>query len=111
MWISTILSFVLSACSFPFIIALCKRWQIYDPTSVRKIHSGNIPRLGGRSGGLPVLAEADFCIEGSIIPGVQKPEGPFGDHLGYYSLAHDFPVMRVKRVHQLNTEKRIFLLL
>ena len=48
---------------------------------------------------LPVLAEADFCIEGSIIPGVQKPEGPFGDHLGYYSLAHDFPVMRVERVH------------
>lgn len=52
-----------------------------------------------RPGGLPVLAEADFCIEGSIIPGVQKPEGPFGDHLGYYSLAHDFPVMRVERVH------------
>nr|WP_180486149.1 MraY family glycosyltransferase [Treponema socranskii] len=47
MWISTILSFVLSACSFPFIIALCKRWQIYDPVSARKIHSGNIPRLGG----------------------------------------------------------------
>lgn len=52
-----------------------------------------------RPGGLPVLAEADFCIEGSIIPGVQKPEGPFGDHLGYYSLAHDFPVMRVECVH------------
>ena len=47
MWISTVLSFVLSACSFPFIITLCKRWQIYDPISARKIHSGNIPRLGG----------------------------------------------------------------
>ena len=29
----------------------------------------------------------------------RKPEGPFGDHLGYYSLAHDFPVLRVERVY------------
>jgi 4-hydroxy-3-polyprenylbenzoate decarboxylase len=29
----------------------------------------------------------------------QKPEGPFGDHLGYYSLAHDFPVLKVERVY------------
>ena len=47
MWISTVLSFALSACSFPFIIALCKRYRLYDPVSARKIHSGNIPRLGG----------------------------------------------------------------
>ncbi len=51
-----------------------------------------------RPGGLPVLAEADFCIRGHIDPRRQKPEGPFGDHLGYYSLAHDFPVMRVDEV-------------
>ena len=46
----------------------------------------------------PVYADADFAIVGSI--GVQdvKPEGPFGDHLGYYSLKHDFPVMKVERV-------------
>jgi 4-hydroxy-3-polyprenylbenzoate decarboxylase len=49
-------------------------------------------------GGLPMPAEADFVIEGTIDPAVQKPEGPFGDHLGYYSLAHDFPVLRVDRV-------------
>lgn len=48
--------------------------------------------------GLPMLAEADFCISGTIVPH-QKPEGPFGDHLGYYSLAHDFPVLRVDAVH------------
>jgi 4-hydroxy-3-polyprenylbenzoate decarboxylase len=48
--------------------------------------------------GLPVLAEADFAICGTIVPGVEKPEGPFGDHLGYYSLAHDFPVLRVEKV-------------
>ncbi|MDA7978679.1 MAG: UbiD family decarboxylase, partial [Pirellulales bacterium] len=47
---------------------------------------------------LPVHAEADFCICGEIIPGKLLPEGPFGDHLGYYSLEHPFPVMQVKQV-------------
>lgn len=51
-----------------------------------------------RPGMLPVAAQADFCIQGAVIPGHVKPEGPFGDHLGYYSLAHDFPVMRVDAV-------------
>ena len=62
--------------------------------------------LGGRrlrmvdpgSGLLPMPAEADFVIAGTVDPHVRKPEGPFGDHLGYYSLAHDFPVLRVERV-------------
>ena len=52
-----------------------------------------------RKGELPILAEADFCICGTVHPGEQKPEGPFGDHLGYYSLAHDFPLMRVDTVY------------
>jgi 4-hydroxy-3-polyprenylbenzoate decarboxylase len=46
----------------------------------------------------PVYADADFAIVGTIEPGATRPEGPFGDHLGYYSLQHDFPVMRVTRV-------------
>ncbi len=46
----------------------------------------------------PVYADADFAIVGQIDPLAAKPEGPFGDHLGYYSLRHDFPVMRVKHV-------------
>jgi 4-hydroxy-3-polyprenylbenzoate decarboxylase len=50
-------------------------------------------------GGLPIPAEADFAIVGSIDPDVRKPEGPFGDHLGYYSLTHDFPVLKVDRVY------------
>ena len=50
-------------------------------------------------GQLPVPAEADFCLVGEIIPGKRLPEGPFGDHLGYYSLTHDFPVMRVNQVY------------
>ena len=52
-----------------------------------------------RPGELPMPAEADFVITGSIDPKRLLPEGPFGDHLGYYSLAHDFPVLRVERVY------------
>lgn len=44
-----------------------------------------------------VAAEADFCIIGTINEKL-KPEGPFGDHLGYYSLKHEFPVMKVEKV-------------
>lgn len=43
--------------------------------------------------------DADFVITGTIRKGEKKPEGPFGDHLGYYSLQHDFPVMDVHKVH------------
>jgi 4-hydroxy-3-polyprenylbenzoate decarboxylase len=48
--------------------------------------------------GLPVAADADFCITGTVEPDKQLPEGPFGDHLGYYSLAHPFPVLNVENV-------------
>jgi len=48
---------------------------------------------------LPIYAEADFCITGSIDLNLRLPEGPFGDHLGYYSLAHEFPVFNVKKVY------------
>jgi 4-hydroxy-3-polyprenylbenzoate decarboxylase len=46
-----------------------------------------------------IYAQADFCISGTIDPQRQLPEGPFGDHLGYYSLTHDFPVLNVKSVY------------
>ena len=46
-----------------------------------------------------IYAEADFCISGTVDPEQLLPEGPFGDHLGYYSLAHDFPVLNVDRVY------------
>ena len=46
-----------------------------------------------------VSSDADFVITGTILKDVKKPEGPFGDHLGYYSLQHDFPVMKVDRVY------------
>jgi 4-hydroxy-3-polyprenylbenzoate decarboxylase len=56
-----------------------------------------IPMIYGKSS-LPMLSEADFCITGTVIPNYQLPEGPFGDHLGYYSLKHNFPVLRVEKV-------------
>jgi 4-hydroxy-3-polyprenylbenzoate decarboxylase len=49
--------------------------------------------------GFCLATDADFVITGEVYPGENKPEGPFGDHLGYYSLKHDFPVMRVKQVY------------
>jgi len=51
------------------------------------------------AGCLPMPAEADFVICGTIDPQQQKPEGPFGDHLGYYSLVHDFPMIKVEQVY------------
>lgn len=56
-------------------------------------------RMAPQKGSIFAHAEADFCIVGEIEPHVRKPEGPFGDHLGYYSLTHDFPVLRVQRVY------------
>jgi 4-hydroxy-3-polyprenylbenzoate decarboxylase len=61
--------------------------------------------LGGRrfryayENGFCISADADFVITGEVLPGENKPEGPFGDHLGYYSLAHPFPLMRVRKVY------------
>lgn len=52
-----------------------------------------------RKNGYVLSSDADFCITGIIRKGEKKPEGPFGDHLGYYSLAHDFPVMEVENVY------------
>jgi len=49
--------------------------------------------------GYTVSADADFVITGEVYPHDVKPEGPFGDHLGYYSLKHDFPVMKVHKVY------------
>jgi 4-hydroxy-3-polyprenylbenzoate decarboxylase len=61
--------------------------------------------LGGRRfryarrNGHVLSSDADFVITGVIRKAEKKPEGPFGDHLGYYSLTHDFPVMEVEKVY------------
>jgi len=61
--------------------------------------AGHRIKMVRAANGLPMPAEADFCISGHIVPDKELPEGPFGDHLGYYSLRHDFPVLRVEKVH------------
>lgn len=61
--------------------------------------------IGGRrfryfyDDGFCVSADADFVITGEVYLNENKPEGPFGDHLGYYSLQHPFPVMKVHKVY------------
>ena len=56
-------------------------------------------RMKNPHGGLPLIAEAEFAIEGIVPPHVRKPEGPFGDHYGYYSLKHDYPILQVNRLY------------
>ena len=49
--------------------------------------------------GYCISTDADFVITGEVYPGENKLEGPFGDHLGYYSLQHNFPLMKVHKVY------------
>src|SRR3954469_546678 len=64
--------------------------------------AGRRYRMIRHCAGLPIHADTDFCIVGTVIPNKLLPEGPFGDHLGYYSLAHDFPVLKVEHVYHRN---------
>jgi UbiD family decarboxylase len=44
----------------------------------------------------PLVASAEFALIGQVPPARRRPEGPFGDHYGYYSLRHDYPVFEVQ---------------
>lgn len=46
----------------------------------------------------PLVASAEFALIGHVPPRERRPEGPFGDHYGYYSLRHDYPVFHVERI-------------
>ncbi len=48
---------------------------------------------------LPIVAEAEFALVGKVPPKVRRLEGPFGDHYGYYSLAHEFAVFQVEKIY------------
>jgi UbiD family decarboxylase len=56
-----------------------------------------LPQLHGH-GPHPILATAEFALVGDVPPHVRRPEGPFGDHYGYYSLRHDYPIFEVQRI-------------
>lgn len=60
----------------------------------QKLRLGAVPDFP-----LPVLADAEFAIVGESDPSKTRPEGPFGDHYGYYSLEHDFPFMRCRSLY------------
>ena len=50
------------------------------------------------AGPLPLVADAEYAIVGKVPAGVRRAEGPFGDHYGYYSLRHDYPVLEVDAI-------------
>jgi 4-hydroxybenzoate decarboxylase subunit C len=56
-----------------------------------------LPQVHGH-GPHPLIATAEFALIGEVPPHVHQPEGPFGDHYGYYSLQHDYPVFQVRRL-------------
>jgi UbiD family decarboxylase len=50
-------------------------------------------------GGHSLVAHAEFALTGQVPPNVRRPEGPFGDHYGYNSLAHDYPIFAVQHMY------------
>jgi UbiD family decarboxylase len=62
------------------------------------ILGGKLPMVDNPLGGHRIPAEAEFAIVGKVPPRERRPEGPFGDHFGYYSLTHDFPVLQVNHM-------------
>jgi UbiD family decarboxylase len=59
------------------------------------VAGARLPRCAG-PGPHPLLAGAELALVGRVAPGRRQPEGPFGDHYGYYSLRHDYPVFEVE---------------
>jgi UbiD family decarboxylase len=60
--------------------------------------AGERLRLCPGPGPHPLVASAEIALVGRVPPKVRRPEGPFGDHYGYYSLRHDYPVFEVQHV-------------
>ncbi len=56
-----------------------------------------LPRVRGKTPH-PLVAEAEIAMVGRVVKGERRLEGPFGDHFGYNSLAHEYPVFHVDRV-------------
>lgn len=60
----------------------------------KKLDMADDPRGGHR-----LVAEAEFAVKGIVPPHLRKPEGPFGDHYGYNSLQHDYPVFQTTHLY------------
>ncbi|MGW8161048.1 MAG: UbiD family decarboxylase, partial [Desulfobulbales bacterium] len=50
-------------------------------------------------GGHRLVAQAEFAVKGNVPPGIRRPEGPFGDHYGYNSLQHDYPIFNATHLY------------
>lgn len=60
------------------------------------VMGSKLPLVDNPLGPLPLIESAEFTMVGEVDPVEMRPEGPFGDHYGYYSLRHDYPVFRCK---------------
>ena len=58
-----------------------------------------LPLVPDTLGGHALVAEAEFAVKGQVLPHERRPEGPFGDHYGYNSLAHDYPVFHTSHLY------------
>ena len=58
-----------------------------------------LPLVKSPLGHHPLVATAEFAAQGVVPPRLRRPEGPFGDHYGYNSLTHDYPVFQVKALY------------
>ena len=59
------------------------------------IREEGVEMVKARTVDLEVPAHAEIILEGYVVPGEQRTEGPFGDHTGYYSMPDDYPVFHV----------------
>ncbi len=50
-------------------------------------------------GGHDLVSHTEFAIKGLVPPQLRRPEGPFGDHYGYNSLQHDYPVFQISHLY------------
>ena len=70
------------------------------------LQGSRLRRVRNPVGGHPLIAEAEFAIQGVVPPHIRRPEGPFGDHYGYYSLQHDYPILEA--THLFHRKDAIF---
>ena len=60
------------------------------------VMGAKLPLTKTKFGELPIISSAEFTLLGEVDPNEQRLEGPFGDHYGYYSLQHPYPVFHCK---------------
>jgi UbiD family decarboxylase len=59
----------------------------------------NLGMAADPKGGHRLVAETEFAVKGIVPPHLRRPEGPFGDHYGYNSLQHDYPVFQTSHLY------------